>query len=319
MKMTKTLPAALGAALILVLAACSSPADITTPSPITSSFADNEEDPTEDAVPVVDRDPQGPLPTITFDADGIPTMSPVAADPPEVISVKTLQAGTGATVGETDFITVHYAGFLWSDGTEFDSSIGSEPISFLLNEMVEGWVYGLAGTKVGDRVLLVVPPDYGYGDLEDEVIPPGATLVFVVDILNAVVITTDALKEATPTGAALPEGVTVSGELGQEPTLVFADGAPEPTEPQTLVIAKGNGPLITETDTLLYHVVSVTMSGESYSSWPDLFEQAEFGGGDDTIGLPVGSRLLLIYPAEAEYDMEAEAIVLDLLAVVPGE
>ena len=170
-----------------------------------------------------------------------------------------------------------------------------------------------------DRLLLVVPPDYGYGDLEDETIPAGSTLVFVVDILDAAAITTDALTRATPTGADLPEGLTISGELGEEPTLVFAENAPAPAEAQTILIAKGDGPLITEADTLIYHVAGAAWGEESSSSWSGSFEQAEYGGGEDTIGLPVGSRLLLVYPADEENEMEAEAVVLDLLAVVPGQ
>lgn len=314
----KTLTAAvLGAVAALTLTACTGPVDTTSPSPTISSTT------TEDAPetpPEVDRDPQGALPTVEFDVDGIPAMTTVAADPPTVISVKTLQAGTGATVGSDDFITVDYAGFLWSDGSEFDSSYATgEPASFLLSEVVDGWTYGLAGTKVGDRVLLVVPPEYGYGDLEDETIPAGSTLVFVVDILNAVAITTDALTEATPTGATLPEGLTITGELGQEPTLVFAENAPLPTEAQTIVIATGTGPAVAETDTLLYHVAGAYWGEESSSSWSGSFEQAEYGGGEETIGQPIGSRLLLIYPADEENELEAEAIVLDLLAVVPGQ
>lgn len=315
MKTKKTLAAAvIGALLALALGACSSPVGTTDPSPTASTPDEISE------APVVDRDPQGPLPTIAFDADGIPTMTPVEADPPTVISVKTLQAGTGAAIGSDDFITVHYAGFLWSDGSVFDSSFDTaEPVSFLLSEVVDGWVYGLAGTKVGDRLLLVVPPDYGYGDLEDETIPAGSTLVFVVDILDAAAITTDALTRATPTGADLPEGLTISGELGEEPTLVFAENAPAPAEAQTILIAKGDGPLITEADTLIYHVAGAAWGEESSSSWSGSFEQAEYGGGEDTIGLPVGSRLLLVYPADEENEMEAEAVVLDLLAVVPGQ
>ncbi len=314
----KTLTAAiLGATAALALTACTGPIATTSPSP-TASSGTAEDDPS--AAPVVDRDPQGPLPSITFDADELPTMTPVDADPPTAISVKTLQAGTGATVGPDDFITVDYAGFLWSDGSEFDSSFGTgEPAGFLLSEVVDGWTYGLPGTKVGDRVLLVVPPEYGYEDLEDETIPAGSTLVFVLDILDTTSITTDALNDATPTGAALPEGLTISGELGQEPTLVFAEDAPEPTEAETIVIATGAGPAVTETDTLLYHVAGAYWGEESSSSWSGSFEQAEYGGGEETIGQTVGSRLLLVYPADEENGLEAEAIVLDLLAVVPGQ
>lgn len=308
-----------GVAFALAVTACTSPVDTasqpgtTSPSPTATTSAN----PTTDA-PTVDRDPQGTLPEVTFDADGIPSMKPVDADPPTVISVKTLTAGTGATVGPDDFITVNYAGFLWADGTRFDTSYDGEPASFLLSEVVDGWTHGLAGTKVGDRVLLVVPPDYGYGDLDSDDIPAGSTLVFVVDVLDAMTVTTDALNQATPTGAALPEGLTVEGALGQEPTIVFAEGAPQPTEAEVIVIAKGAGPVITDTDTLLYHVAGAAWGEESQSSWSEGFQQVEAGGGDETVGQTIGSRLLLVYPADEEGGMAAEAVVLDLLAVAPG-
>lgn len=313
--MKKTLPTVvLGVVLAWTLAACTSPVGTTSPSPGTGSPA-----PGDGAAAMVDRDPQGLLPTIA-DTDGIPTLTAVTADPPAVITVKTLQDGAGATVGPDDFLTVNYAGFLWSDGSQFDSSFDAgESVSFPLADMMDGWRYGLAGTTVGDRVLLVVPPEHGYGDLEDEVIPPNSTLVFVVDILNATTVTTAALADATPTGAALPEGLTISGELGQEPTLTFAADAPAPTEAQTIVIAQGSGPVITETDTLLYHVAGAYWGEESSSTWGDSFEQEADGGGEDTIGQPVGSRLLLLYPADEESGIAAEVVVLDLLAVIPSQ
>lgn len=308
--------AALGATLALALTACSGTVDTTSSSPTSSSSATDD---TTDT-PVVDRDPQGTLPEITFDADGIPTMTTVDADPPEVISVRTLEAGTGAVVGEGDYITVNYAGFLWSDGTQFDSSYDTgESVSFLLTEVIDGWAYGLAGTKVGDTVLLVAPSDYAYGDEESDTIPAGSTLVFVVEILDTLAVTTDALTEATLTGATLPEGVTVSGELGQEPTLVFAEDAPEPTESEVIVIAEGTGAVILETDTLLYHVVGAYWGETTSSSWELGYQQASYGGGEETVGQTVGSRLLLTYAADEDSGTEATAIVLDLVGVIPGE
>lgn len=313
----KTLSAAiLGVVTALALAACTSPVDTTTPAPSSSPATGD----VPEAPVVVDRSPQGPLPDVAFDADGVPELTPVDADPPTVISVQTLAAGTGVTIGENDFLTVHYSGFLWSDGSQFDSSYETgEPAGFLLQETLDGWVYALPGARVGDRLLLVIPPEYGYGDLEDDAIPPGSTLVFVVDILDALSVNTDALAEATPTGAALPEGLSISGALGQEPVLVFAEAAPQPTEAEIIVIAVGNGAAITEDDTLLYHVAGAVWGEPSSSSWSGSFEQAEFGGGEETIGQSVGSRLLLVYPADEESGVEAEAIVLDLMAVVPGQ
>lgn len=313
----KTLPAAaLALALALALTACTATVDASSqPSESVSASPDTALD-----APEVDRDPQGELPAITFSSDGLPTMATVASDAPTVITVKTLDTGDGTVVALGDYVKVDYAGFLWSDGTQFDSSYDTgEPASFSLNQVVDGWRYGLAGTTVGDRVLVVVPPDYGYGDEESESIPAGSTLVFVVDILDTTTVTTEALTAATPTQATLPAGLTVTGDLGQEPTLAFAADAAEPTEEQTIVLAEGAGAAITETDTLLYHVVAGYWGGETSSSWPSSYQQVDSGGGPETIGKRVGSRLLLLYPADEESGTAAQALVIDILTAIPAQ
>lgn len=312
---TKTLPTVL-LGLVLALTACTGTVDASSqPSESVSASADTALD-----APEVDRDPQDELPAVTFDDDGIPTMSTLASDPPTVITVKTLEAGDGAIVAEGDYVTVDYAGFLWSDGTQFDSSYDTgEPAGFSLNEVVDGWKYGLAGTTVGDRVLVVVPPDYGYGDEESDSIPAGSTLVFVVDVVGTTTVTTEALTSATPTQATLPAGLTVTGELGQEPTLAFSADSAEPTEEQTIVLAEGTGATVTETDTLLYHAVGGYWGEETSSSWSDSYQEIDSGGGTETVGKRVGSRLLLVYPADEESGTAAQVLVIDLLATIPAE
>ncbi|MGC3994835.1 MAG: FKBP-type peptidyl-prolyl cis-trans isomerase [Propionicimonas sp.] len=301
--------------LVLALTGCSAPTDASS-QPSTSASASAEVD--ADA-PEVDRDPQGELPTITFSAKGIPTMKTVESDPPSVISVKTLTAGDGAVVGSDDYVTVNYAGFLWKDGTQFDSSYDSgEPAGFSLNQVVEGWKYGLAGTKVGDRVVIVVPPDYGYGDEATDSIPAGSTLVFVVDVLSTTAVTTEALSSATLTGAALPDGVTVTGDLGAEPTLTFADGSSAPEEEKVVVIAEGTGAEITDTDTVLYQAVGGYWGGETSSSWSSSYQTVTSGGGSATVGKKVGSRILLTFAADEDSGTQAQALVIDILAAIPA-
>ena len=306
-----TIAVLLSIVLALGLAACS-PADTSGQASATGTT-----DAASGTPPTVDRDPRGALPTVAFDQAGIPAMTPVASGPPAVISVQTLQAGDGAAVAQGDFVTVNYAGFLWSDGTLFDSSYGSgAPVSFSLGEVVDGWRYGLVGSKVGDRLLVVIPPDYGYGSEDAGTIPGGSTLVFVVDILGTTTVSTDALTSATPTQAVLPEGITVEGELGQEPSLALAGSAQQPTEAQTIVLAEGAGAAITATDSVLYHVVGGYWGEETSSTWSGSFQQADSGGGTETIGRRVGSRLLLVYPPEG--DENAYILVVDLLAAVPS-
>lgn len=102
------------------------------------------------------------------------------------LQIEELQAGTGveATNGKT--VDVHYTGWL-TDGTKFDSSVDrGRPFSFPLGagRVIKGWDQGVAGMKVGGKRKLTIPPELGYGSRgAGAVIPPGATLVFEVELL----------------------------------------------------------------------------------------------------------------------------------------
>lgn len=315
----KLKPLAIAAiALLLPLSACGTGGD-TEPaeSSVSSPAAPADDQPT--GVPQVDRDPQGDLPAIAFDDKSIPTMEPIDGEAPTQITVKTLKQGDGETVGEGAFVTVNYAGFLWSDGTQFDSSYDrGTPSSFSLDQVVDGWKYGLAGTKVGDQVQIVVPPAFGYGDQESETIPANSTLVFVVDVLDATTVDAELLTQATPTDEKLPEGLTVTGDLGAQPGIDFAADAEAPAEPQVIVLAEGTGEPITETDTVAYHVTGGEWGGETMTTWTDTFQQVPNGGGTELIGKKAGSRVLLTYPADTEAGTNAQVLVIDVMAAIPA-
>ncbi|WP_430867892.1 FKBP-type peptidyl-prolyl cis-trans isomerase [Demequina aurantiaca] len=126
-------------------------------------------------------------PKITRDANGAPDVDFTGAEKIEGLVVEVHEHGTGAPVVEGQSITVHYSGWLW-DGAKFDSSWDrGEPISFAIAQgsLIDGWVDGLVGLPVGSKVLLVVPPESGYGFNDMGPIPAGSTLVFTVDILAA--------------------------------------------------------------------------------------------------------------------------------------
>jgi peptidylprolyl isomerase len=81
---------------------------------------------------------------------------------------------------------VQYKGVLWDGGKEFDATYTNKQLaSFSLQQVVKGWAQGLTGKKVGSRVLVVIPPDLGYGDNppQGSGIKKDSTLVFSVDIL----------------------------------------------------------------------------------------------------------------------------------------
>ena len=128
------------------------------------------------------------LPTVTLAENGAPTLEPASGDAPTTLTVQPLIEGTGPEVAAGQTVLVHYTGWLW-DGSQFDSSweTGTPlPVSNIGEAgVIAGWNEGLVGQKVGSQVMLVVPPDKGYGDEEKPGIPAGSTLVFVVDILAA--------------------------------------------------------------------------------------------------------------------------------------
>ncbi len=127
------------------------------------------------------------LPSITRAANGAPAIDFAGAERPEGLVVEVLEAGTGAPVAEGQHITVHYSGWLWG-GAKFDSSWDrGESISFGIayGSLIDGWVDGIVGQPVGSKLLLVVPPESGYGYRDMGPIPAGSTLVFTVDVLDA--------------------------------------------------------------------------------------------------------------------------------------
>ncbi|MFW2512206.1 FKBP-type peptidyl-prolyl cis-trans isomerase [Demequina sp. SO4-13] len=131
-------------------------------------------------------DPAEGLPTVTLDDSGVPSVEIGDAEMPDELVAQTLIEGDGEPVELGDSLIAHYTGWVW-DGEQFDSSWDrGEPAVFNLTEgqLIDGWTQGLAGQTIGSQVLLVIPPEFGYGDQEQEAIPAGSTLVFVVDILG---------------------------------------------------------------------------------------------------------------------------------------
>lgn len=117
---------------------------------------------------------------------GVPTIS-IGADALNATGLgnEDLVEGTGPAVMAGDTLTVNYCGVGMQSRQMFDSSwTRGEPISFPLDGLIQGWIQGLPGMKVGGQRLLVIPGDLGYGPQGQGTILPNETLVFVVELVS---------------------------------------------------------------------------------------------------------------------------------------
>jgi FKBP-type peptidyl-prolyl cis-trans isomerase FkpA len=99
-------------------------------------------------------------------------------------------SGTEATVGT--IVTVNYTGWLYdrtktdNKGIQFDSSSNAGPFAFALGlgQVIQGWDRGVPGMKIGGIRRLVIPPSLAYGAVRFGPIPPDATLVFDIELVD---------------------------------------------------------------------------------------------------------------------------------------
>lgn len=139
------------------------------------------------------RIPDAGMPNVIVSESGQPGVVIPKTDPPADLRISTLKAGSGEKVKKGDTVVVNYTGLLWADSTIFDSSWDKgTPARFVAASsddsdggLVPGFAKAIIGAKVGDQVLVVIPPKFGYKTGQGpETIPDGSTMVFVVDILH---------------------------------------------------------------------------------------------------------------------------------------
>lgn len=153
------------------------------------SYATGEEEEQSGDLPEIDSE-TGERPELT-DHD-------TEAEAPEELSSEVLISGDGPEIGEGDQVYAQYRGWRWEDGEEFDSSwtedgAAGEPFGFsTTGGVIDGWLEGIPGHQVGDRLLLVIPPEQAYGETDDEEEgltaegSPGGALIFVIDLVHAI-------------------------------------------------------------------------------------------------------------------------------------
>jgi peptidylprolyl isomerase len=116
-----------------------------------------------------------------------------------------IKAGDGTEAQPNQFYTVHYTGWLASDGSKFDSSVDrNEPITFQqgVHRVIPGWDYGFAGMHIGGKRRLFIPYQLAYGERgRPPVIPPKGDLIFDIELLAA----SDTEPPPPPPPAAPPQ------------------------------------------------------------------------------------------------------------------
>lgn len=132
--------------------------------------------------------PAAGLPVVTL-VNGIPTITAPTGSAPTSLVAQVLIKGNGPVITAGQSVLMQYTGMIWTTGKVFDSSWGGAPVEFKVGvgQVIPGFDEGLVGQTVGSRILLVIPPDKGYGsDGNSEAGIAGTdTLIFVVDLLLA--------------------------------------------------------------------------------------------------------------------------------------
>ncbi len=119
--------------------------------------------------------------------------SPTAPETGAPFSQKDLQLGTGADAVSGKTLTANYTGWLYDSGKpeqkglQFETSVGGSALTFTLGagQVIAGIERGVAGMKVGGVRRIVIPSSLGYGAVRKGPIPPFATIVFEVELLDA--------------------------------------------------------------------------------------------------------------------------------------
>lgn len=248
-----------------------------------------------------------------------PTLAKGEGDPPKELKTEVISEGDGAKLKNGDAIQVNYLGQSWDSTKPFDNSFDKgQPFDLTLGAgmVIQGWDKGLVGQKVGSRVQLVIPPDLGYGEQGQGDIKPNATLVFVVDVVNA----TQVPKSAKGTAVAqdnidLPKVGTNTD--GKAPTVTFPKGNP----PKKLVsnyILESDGAVTKETDSIVVNYEAfLWKGGKKFDSTYDTGKTATFplaqitvkGLKNGLVGKKVGSRVLLVIPPDQAFGGEAQQTI----------
>jgi peptidylprolyl isomerase len=227
--------------------------------------------------------------------------------------IRTEVQGSGSPLVSTDAFLGNYVVYIWSGAThKLALSTYAATPQVLSGHLLPGLQTALDGKKMGSRVLAVLPPKYGYGTAGNSQVGVTGTdtLVFVVDLIRAYTGTSSA--SGTPVsdgGAGLP---TVTATAASAPKVKIPSSAP-PSNLVVKTLIKGSGPPVAKGQEVVTQYVGVNWRTKLPfdSSWtrgtPFGFQigaspaQIIAGWDKGLIGVPVGSRVLLVIPPKDGY------------------
>jgi FKBP-type peptidyl-prolyl cis-trans isomerase len=137
---------------------------------------------TEEPAPAETSEWTENVPEVTFNGDEPPTVVIPDTEPSTELLLKVLEAGDGETVEAGDQVTVKYQGLNWATKEIFDQSYPGEPATFGTDQVIAGFGAALVGQKVGTKLIVTIPPEFGYGTDPAAHELGGQTLVFLVEI-----------------------------------------------------------------------------------------------------------------------------------------
>jgi FKBP-type peptidyl-prolyl cis-trans isomerase len=264
-----------------------------------------------------------PSPNASVTATGAFGQAPAVKIPAQAaggnLYFKTEALGGGPALGTSDAFVGNYVVYIWSGRTHklALSTFGTQP-QLLAGPLLPGLQKALQGKTMGSRVLVVLPPKYGYGSSGDSQVGVTGkdTLVFVIDLINEYADTASASgTQVSDGGGTLPK---VTATSGSAPTVTIPK-APAPGNLVVKTLIKGTGAPVAKGQYVVTQYVGVNWrSGQVFdSSWqrnqPFGFRigasPAQIIAGWDTglLGVPVGSRVMLVVPPKDGYGKDGES------------
>ena len=242
-----------------------------------------------------------------------PTVKIPKLDANNKLTVKTVIAGTGATVTKADAMAANFVLYFWNGtSSTLKANTFTQNPTVIGGTMLPGLETALIGQKVGSRILAVIPPAEGYGTSGNSQlgITGSTTLVFVIDVIKSYADTASASgAQQSNGGGSLP---TVTAHAGSAPTITIpADNPPAALVTKTLV--KGTGPKLVKGQFVIAQYTGYIWRTKKVfdSSWtsgsPFGFvigatpEQVITGWDTGLAGQTVGSRVMLVIPPKDAY------------------